>query len=291
MNLMFWKKITTTEATTKDSEDDAREKPDGRTVPRESPEREPHHEETSEETDAEIANASPARSRLRLIVGAVVGVLILSAAGLTTWKIFLPAPKQDIAKVAIPPVAEPMPLPEKQLIKLPPIGIPQLRKIQSEDRQTDIEALKKENDALQTQIQALKVEPEHVQSPPSASGQTEIETLKKQNSELQAQIGELKAELPTLEKAQAEQHQANIDALTKKINELQAQLEALKKRQQQTPSSAPPAGQAADKSQPPARSGDMAVGSKNPKATAKTLKDIIDAMNAGSGTSPSKAAK
>ncbi len=285
MNLMFWKK----KATTEDSADDAQEKPDDRTVPRESPGRESLNEEASEDAAADSANASPVRSRRGLLLGAVTGMLILAAAGLTIWKFFLPTHKQVIATVEAPTVVEPIPLPEKQLIKLPPIGIPQLRKVPSEDHQTDSEGLKKKNDALQTQIQALKVEPAQVQSPPSASRQAEIEILKKHNSELQAQVGRLKAELPQLEKAQAEQHQASIDALTKKTNELQAQLEALKKKQQQP--SVPPTGQALVKGRPPARTGDMAVGNKNPKATAMTLKEVIDAMNAGSGSPPNKAAQ
>jgi len=287
MNLVFWKKKTAAE----DSEDGSQKKPDDRTVPRKPPGRESRCEETSEDTDAETANASPARSERRLIAGAVAGVLILAAAGLTTWKIFLSSPKKDAVTADTPAVIQPLPLPEKQLIKLPPAGFSQLRKARSDGRQTDIEALEKNDNALQTQNQALKVEPARLENLQSASRQAEIDTLKKQNSELQTQIGELKAGLPQLEKAQTEQHQANIDSLAKKNSELHSQIETLKKKQQQP--SASPADQTAGKgkTQPPSRSGDMTVGSKKPKAAAKTLKEAIEAMNAGSGDSPKKAAK
>ena len=320
MNLMFWKKKTTTE----DSEDDSQEKLGDRRVSQKSLGPESRYRKTSEDTHGETADVSPAHPKRHLIIGAAIGMLILAAIGLTTWKIFLPSPKQDTTTADTPTLILPIPLPEKQLIKLPPIEFPQLRKAQAKDHQTDIEALKKKNDALQTQIEGLKIDPPQVENPQSVSRQANIDALTKRNNELQTQIGVLKAELPQvekaqakqhqanidaltkknnelqtqigvliaelpqIEKAQAEQHQANIDALTKKNNELQAQIEALKKKQQQQPS-ASPANQAAGKAQPPIRSGEIAIGNKNLKVM--TLKEVIEAMNADSGDPPKKPAK
>jgi hypothetical protein len=286
MNLMFWKK----KATTEDSADDSPEKPGDRNVSRQARGHESRYQETSRDTHREAADVSPAHPKRGLIIGASISVLILTTIGLTTWKFFLPSPKQDSATVDTPALVQPIPLPAKQLIKLPPIDFPQLRKVQVNDNQSDIEALKKKNDALQMQIETLKVEPSPAENRQNIIRQAEIETLKKKNDVLQSQIGVLKAELPKLEKAQAEQHQANIDALTKQNNELQAQIEALKKIQQQQ-LSASQANQATSNAQPPARSGDIAIGNKNPKATAMTLKEVIEAMNAGSDDAPKKAAK
>jgi DNA repair exonuclease SbcCD ATPase subunit len=286
MNLMFWKK----KATTENSADDPQEKLGDRNVSREARGQESRYQEKSKGLRGETADVSPAHPKRSLIIGASIGVLVLTTIGLTTLKFFLPSPKQDLAPVDTPAIVQPFPLPAKQLIKLPPIDFHQLRKVQANDNQTDIEALKKKNDALQTQIETLKVEPSQAENRQNAIRQAEIENLKKKNEALQSQIGVLKAEIPKLEKAQAEQHEANIDALTKKNDELQAQMEALKKIQQQQ-LSASQTNLAPGKAQPPTRGGDIAIGNKNPKATAMTLKEVIDAMNAGADDAPKKAAK
>jgi hypothetical protein len=281
MNLMFWKK----KATTEDSADDSPEKLGDRNGSRKSHGHESRYQETSKDTHGEAADVSPVHPNRGLIIGASIGLLIFTAIGLTTWKFFLPSPKQDSATVDTPTLVQPIPLPTKQLIKLPPIDFPQLRKAQDNDNQPDIEALKKRNDSLQSQIEALKVEPSQAENHQNVIRQAEIESLKKKNEALQSQIGMLKAELPQIEKAQAEQHQAKIDALTKKNNELRAQIETLKKTQQQQ-LSASQANQAPGKAQPPTRSGDIAIGNRNPKATAMTLKEVIESMNAGSDDPP-----
>lgn len=286
MNLMFWKKKVTTE----NSADDSQEKLGDRNVSRKARGQESRYQEKSKGSHGETADVSPAHPKRSLIIGTSIGVLVLTAIALTTWKFFLPSPKQDTATVDTPTLVQPIPLPAKQLIKLPPIDFPQLRKAQANDNPSDIEALKKKNDALQTQIETLKVEPSQAENHQNVIRQAEIENLKKKNDALQSQIGVLKAELPKLEKAQAEQHQANIDALTKKNNELQAQIEALKKKQQQQ-LSASQANQATGNAQPLTRSGDIAIGNKDPKATAKTLKEVIESMNTGSDDPPKKAAK
>jgi hypothetical protein len=117
MNLMFWKKKTTTE----DSAEDSQGKPEDRNVSRKSPDRESHSQETSDDKHGETADVRKAHPKRRLIIGTAIGVLILATIGLTTWKFFLPSLKQDTAAADIPPSIQPMPLPGKQLIKLPPI--------------------------------------------------------------------------------------------------------------------------------------------------------------------------
>jgi hypothetical protein len=187
MNLMFWKKKT-----------------------------------TAEDTQDEAANANPAHPKRRLIIGVAIGTLILTAIGMATWKISRPSPKQNVVKVDTPAETQPISLPDKPLIKLPP-------------------------------IETRKIEPPQTENSLDAGRQAEIDSLKKMNDELQAQI------------------------------------EALKKNQQQP--SVSPANQTASKALPPTSSGDMAVGSKNPRATAMTLKQAIEAMNSSSGDTPQKAAK
>jgi hypothetical protein len=288
MNLMFWKKKPTTE----DSKDDSREKPDGRTVSQQSPGRGSRYDEASEDTDDKATNADQARPKRGLIVvGSVVGVIVLATAGLAAWKFFPPTPKKVIAKVDVSPVAEPLPLPDKQLIKLPPIGIPQLRKVQPDNHQTDAEASQNNNEALRTQIGTLKAENPQLEKAQAEKHQADIDALMKMNKELQTQITSLKAELPRIEKTQAKQHQANIDALTKKNKELQAQIDALKKKQPQPSVSPTEQTTAKDKTPPPTHSSDTAISNKNPKGAAMTVKELIDAMNASSGNSPQKPAK
>lgn len=301
MNLMFWKKKATTEASTEDSEDGLREKPGDQAASRKSPDDESPHQKASGDADDETADTSPTHPNRRLIISAVTGVLLLAAIGVTTWKILRPSPKppqippqkQDSAAADNPALTQPTPSSEKPLIKLPPINFAHVIKTKTKDNPDDIEALKKKNDELQTQIEALRSESSEVDNTQSVSNQVDIEAmealvaLEKQDAKLQAEISLLKAELPLLEKAQAEQQQANIEALTKKNNEVQAEIEARKKKQASIAS----AKQAASKAQPRSIGGDVAVSNKDPKATAMTLKEIIKAMNAASGEPPKNPAK
>jgi len=299
MNLMFWKK----KATAEDSADDSPEKPGGRAESRKSPDQDspqqkkPRDEPRDAPRDAhgEADEISPAHPNRRLIIGAVVGVLALVAIGLAIWKIFLPSSepspklslKQDAATDSTPALNKLTPLSERPLIKLPPIEFAQKRKTKTQNYPADIETLKKKNDALEAQIKALKTKLPQTETPQSASRLAEIEALEKQDARLKAEIELLKTEIPQLEKVQAEQRQANIDTLTKQNSELQAQIEAIEKKQRSTP----PARKAPGKAKPSTFSGDMSVGTQNPKASAISLKEIIKAMNAASEDPPKKPAK
>lgn len=82
---------------------------------------------------------------------------------------------------------------------------------------------------------------------------------------------------------------AEVEALKKKNDELKAQIEALKKEQLQ--SDAPMAPQASENIVPSPENGSLTVDNKNPKATAMSLKEAIEAMNAGSGDFDKQPAK
>lgn len=75
-------------------------------------------------------------------------------------------------------------------------------------------------------------------------------------------------------------HQAEIEVLEKEKAGLQAQVEALKRQLAQRP--APPPKSARNAPPSSARS-EVTVGGDDPKSTAMTLKEAIEAMNAGSG--------
>ncbi|MDO8464788.1 MAG: hypothetical protein Q7S46_05990 [Gallionella sp.] len=90
---------------------------------------------------------------------------------------------------------------------------------------------------------------------------------------------------------QASASRAEIEALKKKNEELQAQIEALKKeqpRQQATGSTAP---QSNDNIRSSSDSGEVMIDNKDPKTTAMSLKEAIDAMNESSGGYDKKSAK
>ena len=286
MNLMFWKK----EPATEDDAEDAQEQAFDRTESPKTGAREPGERDSSDDTDGETAASSPAHPKLLLILVAAMGMLVLAAIGIAIWVFFLSPPQQNTAAAVTPSSVQTMALPEKNLIKLPQIEFIQSRKASPGDRQAGIAALNERNRTLQTQIEALKLEQPRTDGNQSADQQAEIEALRNSNDELRTQIEALKAELPLFEKDQAERHQADIDALTKKNNELQAQIEALRKKLPQRPSTSP-ASRPRSQAQPPARSGDLAVDSKTPKAAAMTLKEAIEAMNAGSGEPASRPAK
>lgn len=77
-----------------------------------------------------------------------------------------------------------------------------------------------------------------------------------------------------------------IEALRKKNSELQAQIEILKQRQ---PASS--AHQSASNAKISAGRTSVAVDTKDPKAAAKSLKEVIEELNASSGESPGKQIK
>jgi hypothetical protein len=80
---------------------------------------------------------------------------------------------------------------------------------------------------------------------------------------------------------------AETEALRKKNEELQAQIEALKKQPLQQMPAEPAAQQESDNIPPLPVSGERTIDNKDPKAAAMSLKEAIEAMNAGS-ESPDK---
>lgn len=106
------------------------------------------------------------------------------------------------------------------------------------------------------------------------------------------------ANIPAAKPApQTEAARAKIEALKKKNEELQAQIEALKKEQPQQEDTEsqqpaePTAKQPKDNNLPSSDSGDLMIDNKDPKATAMSLKEAIDAMNEGYGDYGKKRAK
>lgn len=84
---------------------------------------------------------------------------------------------------------------------------------------------------------------------------------------------------------------SEIEALKKENTELHARIEALKKELPQQQSSVPSARHAGGDASSSSASGEMMIGNKDPKATAMTLKEAIEAMNASSGDHAQKPAK
>ena len=75
---------------------------------------------------------------------------------------------------------------------------------------------------------------------------------------------------------------AEIEALKKKNEELQAQVEAYKKEPQQLRPIESTVSQASDNIRSQSASGEITIDNKDPKTTAMSLKEAIDAMNEGS---------
>jgi len=101
-----------------------------------------------------------------------------------------------------------------------------------------------------------------------------------------------------LKEAELEAHnkeKAELEELKKQNAELQARIEALKEKPAQPSVSAQPyipsALQATGKNSHPSGIGEMTVGNSDPKITAMTLKEAIEAMNANSGEFRKKTAK
>ncbi|MDO8369257.1 MAG: hypothetical protein Q7S71_00820 [Candidatus Nitrotoga sp.] len=82
-----------------------------------------------------------------------------------------------------------------------------------------------------------------------------------------------------------------IEALKKENAELHARIEALKKELPQQQPSVPAARHAGGNAPSSSASGEMMIGNKDPKDTAMTLKEAIEAMNASSGDHAKKPAK
>ena len=74
---------------------------------------------------------------------------------------------------------------------------------------------------------------------------------------------------------------AEIEALKKKNEELQAQVETLKKEPAPQQPAEPTAQQAGDSIPSQSDSGEITIGNKDAKATAKALKEAIETMNEG----------
>ncbi|MHB0924907.1 MAG: coiled-coil domain-containing protein [Gallionellaceae bacterium] len=84
---------------------------------------------------------------------------------------------------------------------------------------------------------------------------------------------------------------SEIEALKKENAELHARIEALKKELPQQQSYVPPTRYTGGDVPSSSVSGEMMIGNKDPKATAMTLKEAIEAMNASSGDHAKKPAK
>lgn len=91
--------------------------------------------------------------------------------------------------------------------------------------------------------------------------------------------------------ATPEKPQSEIEALKKENAELHARIETLKRELPQQQSSVPAARHAGGNAPSSSASGEMMIGNKDPKDTAMTLKEAIEAMNASSGDHAKKPAK
>ncbi len=130
----------------------------------------------------------------------------------------------------------------------------------SEQAQAEAEALKSKSEDAQALAEALKKESEDTQA--------QAETLKKQSEAAQARAEELK-----------------------KKEEEKARAEALKKSSRQQPPLDSSARHAGGGAAPSPSTGEVTVGSKDPKAAAQSLKEAIEAMNVGSGGASKKSVK
>lgn len=88
-----------------------------------------------------------------------------------------------------------------------------------------------------------------------------------------------------------EKSQTEIESLKKENAELHARIEALKKELPQQQSYVPSARHAGRNVPASSVDGEMMIGNKDPKSTAMTLKEAIEAMNASSGDHAKKSAK
>lgn len=88
-----------------------------------------------------------------------------------------------------------------------------------------------------------------------------------------------------------EETQTEVEALKRENAELQARIEALKKEPQQQRPYVPPVRQSGGIAPSSSVNGELMVGTKDPNAAAMSLKEAIEAMNAGTGDYNKKPAK
>lgn len=159
-----------------------------------------------------------------------------------------------------------------------------------EQTQAGTEALMKKSEEAQARVEAPKKNG-------SEQAQAEADVLKNKSEDAQALAEALKkesedtqAQAETLKK-QSEAAQAKAEELRKKEEEEKARVEALKKSPRQQQSLDSSTMQTGGSAAPHPNTGEVTVGSKDPKSVAKSLKEAIEAMNSGSDVPPKKPAK
>ena len=273
--------------------------------------------EDTEETPKTLSLVERAKSNLGIFVShhkklLIFILLLLSLTGIVyaAWNIIFPPIVREPALRSTDeaPIHEP----------LPPIKSPQAVPPQSEQPQTEAEVLKKKSveaqsveapkkegsDQAQTEAGVLKKKGGEAQARTEApkknsseQAQAEAEELKNKSEDAQALAEALKKESEDTQtqaetlKKQSEAAQARAEALRKKEAEDKARAEAAKKslRQQKLLDSSNL--QTGGGTAPPQNTGEVTVGSKDPKAAAKSLKEAIEAMNAVSDGPAKKPAK
>lgn len=209
------------------------------------------------------------------------------------WNIIFPPP---VSKPALHSTDEALIHEPPPPIKSSPAASPQ-----SEQTQAEAGALKKKSEETQARAEAPKKEP---------SEQAEAEMLKKKTEGVQTRAESPKKEGSEQTQAKAEvlketskDAQARAEVLKKKSEEAQAQAEALKKESEAVQAKADElkkreeekariealknlSPQTGGGAAPSYSSGEMTVGNSDPKATARSLKEAIEAMNAASGEPP-----
>lgn len=190
-------------------------------------------------------------------------LLLLSLSGIVynAWDIIFPplVRKPTPHNVAKPRIHEPAPQTDAEAIKK-----------KSEEAQARADTLKKESEEAQIQAEALKKASEEAQAKAEELSKKEEEE-KTRAEELRKKEEEEKAGTEALKKNE-EEEKARTEALKKKNAEEKTRADALKKSSRQT-------GEVTTSF---TSKGEVAVGSNDPKATAKSLKEAIEAMNNGS---------
>lgn len=324
---MFWKKKSAGENGAEDSKENSKDKDESRKSPdRESRDGGDSGGKDKESENAGAANSKKrlvAGASIGLLVLAGIGLTVWKTPKSNKSVIAAPSLVAETSGVTAsssvpttaPVLIQPAPFTDKQLIKLPPVEFIQSKKTQAKDSPDDVEALRKENDVLRLQVQALlktdlrqsevdalkkeneglkakndllQVELQKGEKSRAEKYQSNIDAAMKKNAELQAKIALLKIEFQKTEKTQAEKHKAQLLVLTKKNTDTQVKIEILNRKLQQT-STALTAAQAKIKARPALCNGEMAIGSENPKEDAQHLKRAIEAIS--DGPTPQKAAK
>lgn len=206
-----------------------------------------------------IALISMIRARM-LIVGVVLLLLLLAAFGYAAWTITRSAPdnKADVTELIADKKTNEPPLPVVMPASAPPEAASAIPAISEASATSAVSAASAPADA--TAASAVRVAEPHAVKPASSVAAT------------------LPASAVVPIKPAPQGEQTELEALRQKNAELQAQIEALKKAQRS--SSASVKLYPGDRRGTPA-GGVATVGNSDPKAAATTLKDAIDAMNAG----------